>query len=188
MLYSKSAHAIGGSGFFLDGDNNAPADSVAVAEQDFLSAINLPQGSTYTFAAQAGAIATLSANGPDAAYLLARAKDIQLSVLHAAYRAAIQAPVSFTTAAGTTAQFSQDATSVSNLEKTIMAGAKSQTFALGLWLDVNGQPVTPFTYADLQGLSAAMEAAEFPAFTELLSKIAGVTAATTVDAVKSITF
>ena len=117
---------------------------------------------------------------------LAQVQAQQIAILNAAYRAAIVAPVSFKTAAGTTASFPQDDQAIQFRDQSLEAGA--QAWTLNLWLDVNGAPVTPFTYADLQGLSAAMEAADTPAYQDLLAKIAQVTAATTVAAVQAITF
>ena len=49
MLYSKSAHAAGGSGFFLEEDKNAPSDAITVSKSDASTAANLPVGSTYDF-------------------------------------------------------------------------------------------------------------------------------------------
>ena len=117
---------------------------------------------------------------------LAAAKAAQIASLQAAYQRALTAPVSYTTKAGTTATFAQDATTVSNLQDALLGSQASQTWSINLWLDVSGSPVSPFTFADLQGLAAAMESADTPKFTELLTLIAQVNAATTIAAVQAI--
>lgn len=190
MLYSPSVHASGASGFHFSTDANAPADSFPVAESDIQTAINLPAGSTYSFAAPVApaTTGTLSIAFPSAAFLLAQAQAAQISVLNTSYQAAIVQPVSFTTAAGHTDTFAQDAQSKTYLMNAIDAGTKSGTWPLNLWLNTAGQPVTPFTYVDLQNLAAAMEAAEVPEYQDLLTKIAAVQAATTVAAVQAIVF
>lgn len=120
---------------------------------------------------------------------LAQAQATQIAALQAAYQQAVNAPVSFTNAAGTTASFNQDATSIQNLQDVIAAGAAAWAADnLNLWLNTAGQPVTPFTYADLQGLAAAFEAYDVPQYKTLLAQIAAVMAATTVAAVEAITF
>jgi hypothetical protein len=119
---------------------------------------------------------------------LSGAKTAQIAALQSAYELAISAPVNFTTAAGTTATFSQSAQNVANLQSMLLAGEKSQTWPLNLWLDSAGVPITPFTYADMQGLAAAMEAYDAPQYADLLAKVAQVQAATTVAQVQSVTF
>lgn len=115
---------------------------------------------------------------------LAQARAIQVAILNAGYAVAIAAPVSFTNAAGTAATYPQTDAAKQNLTSCITTGAAA--WSLNLWLDVNGNPVTPFTYADLQALAAAMEAAEAPDFQELLTLVSQVSAATTVAAVQAI--
>lgn len=120
------------------------------------------------------------------ALTLAQAQASQIAVLNAAYQAAIVAPVSFRTAAGTTANFPQSNQAKQYLAQCMGAGAAAWT--LNLWLDVNNTPVSPFTFADLQGLAAAFEAAEIPEYQDLLTKVAAVQAATTVAAAQAVTF
>jgi len=122
------------------------------------------------------------------AMTLVQAQAAQIAALQSAYEAAITAPVSYTTVGGATATFTQSATNTQNLQNALVASAKSQAWPLNLWLNSSGQPVTPFTYADLQGLAAAMEAADTPGYMDLLTKVAAVNAATTVAAVQSVTF
>lgn len=120
--------------------------------------------------------------------LLAAAKQAQTEILQAAYNISILAPVSFTTAAGTTSMFAQDVTSKANMQDAIDAGIKSETWDLNLWLDANGAVITPFTLSDLQSLAAALEAYDTPKFSELLSLLAQVNAATTIEAVQAVTW
>ncbi|MFM0165653.1 hypothetical protein PQR39_35125 [Paraburkholderia sediminicola] len=123
---------------------------------------------------------------PTAAELLAQAQAAQTAILSAAYAAAINAPVSYTTAAGTTAVFNQNAVAKANLQNAMLASEKSGEWAINLWLSASGAPVTPFTYADLQGLAAAMEAIDAPDYQLLLQLIAQANAATTVAAVQAV--
>lgn len=59
MLYSKSAHTAGASGFFFDGDKNAPSDAIKVAQADVTAALNAPEYSTYSF--DANGVLTITA-------------------------------------------------------------------------------------------------------------------------------
>lgn len=131
-----------------------------------------------------GALAPVPA--PSNAELLAAAQAEQIATLTASYEAAITAPVSFTTAAGTLAIFNQTDVAKSNLQNAILGSQASGKWAINLWLDVNSNPVTPFTYADLQGLAAAMEAIDAPDYQELLTLIGEVTVATSVSAVQAV--
>lgn len=117
---------------------------------------------------------------------LAQAQSAQVVTLQATYKAAIQQPVKFTTSAGATDQFSADTDSVGNLEAMLTAYASTQSFPLNLWLNTAGAPVTPFTYADLQGLAETIANQATPDYQELLQKISAVMASTTVDAVQAI--
>ena len=123
---------------------------------------------------------------------LAQVQAAQVSALQAAYQAAINAPVTFENAAGVTSTYPagstvalNGATSTQNLNDCIAAGAPAWT--LGHWLDTNNTAQV-FTYADLQGLAAAMEAQEVYDWTDLVAKVAEVQAATTTAAVEAITF
>jgi len=119
-----------------------------------------------------------------AAQLLAQAQAAQISALTAAYEAAILAPVSYKTVAGTTAMFSTSAAAVGYLQGVIDAGSAAWT--ANLWLSNAGTPITPFTFADVQGLAAAIENVETPEYQELLKLIGEVNAATTVAAVQAV--
>jgi hypothetical protein len=121
-----------------------------------------------------------------AAQLLATAQAAQTALLNAAYQAAITAPISYTTAAGTTAIFNQTETAKANLQDALLASEKAGVWSLNVWQSAAGAIVTPFTYADLQGLAAAMEAVDAPDYQTLLGLLAQVAAATTVEAVQAV--
>ncbi len=127
-----------------------------------------------------------------AAQLLAQAQAAQIATLQASYKSAINAPVSFKNAAGITSTYPagnsialNGATAMQNLSNAITAG--SAGWSLGKWLDTNDVAQT-FTYADLQGLAAAMEAQETLDWQDLVAKVAEVQAATTIAAVQAIAF
>ena len=129
---------------------------------------------------------------PTSAELLTAAQATQVNALQAAYRRAVNAPVSFKNAAGVTSTYPagdtlaiNGKTALQNLEACLDAGSAAWT--LGLWLDTNNVAQT-FTYADLQGLAAAMAAVDTLDWKDLVSKIAQVQAATTVTEVEAITF
>ncbi len=91
MKYSKTSHLAGGSGFHLDRDTNAPADSFKVSDADFKRATNLPAGSTYNFTllGPASKSGFLSVVAPTKDYLLSQAKAYQLSLNSQACAASI---------------------------------------------------------------------------------------------------
>ena len=119
-----------------------------------------------------------------AAVLLAQAQAAQIASLTAAYESAISAPVSFKTAAGTTALFATTPTAVGYLQGVLAAG--SAVWTANLWLSNAGSVITPFTFADVQGLAAAIEAMETPDYQELLKLIGEVQAATTIAGVQAV--
>ena len=121
---------------------------------------------------------------PSAATLLEQAQTAQIAALRDAYEAAILAPISFKTAAGTTAMFATTPAAIGYLQGVIAAGGAAWT--ANLWLSNAGAPITPFTFADVQGLAAAIEAVETPEYQELLKLIGEVMAATTVSAVHGV--
>ena len=118
--------------------------------------------------------------------LLAQAKAAQIALVTQGYEAVIAAPVTYTTAAGVTALFSTDAKAVGYLQGVIAAGNAAWT--ANLWLDSKGTPVTPFTFADVQELAAAIESTETPEYQELLKLIGEINGATTISAVQTYTF
>ena len=123
---------------------------------------------------------------------LSEAQAAQIATLQADYSAAISQAVNFTNAAGVASTYPagntvalNGRTAMQNLAYVLDAGAPAWT--LGKWLDTRNIAQT-FTFADLQGLAAAMEAQETVDWTGLVAKVAEVQAATTVAAVQAITW
>lgn len=143
---------------------------------------------TRGYTVQSGALVAPAA--PTAAQLLAKAQATQTAALQAAYTAAINQSVSFKNAAGVTSTYPSGNTVLANgmtaqrMITTILS-AGSAAWTLGKWLDTNNVAQT-FTFADLEGLAVAMEAAGSADWTELVSLIAQVQAAKTVEAVQAI--
>ncbi|MGF6604655.1 hypothetical protein P3T23_009411 [Paraburkholderia sp. GAS448] len=119
---------------------------------------------------------------------LDEAKADRIAMLRAGYATALRQPVRFTTQAGMTDAFATDTGSVANLDAVLAACAKTQDFPSGLWLNASGLPVTPFSYADLQGLVQAIANHPAPDYQDLLLKIRDVMAATTIGAVQAVTW
>lgn len=133
---------------------------------------------------------TYSATQPVLVPTLAQVQASQITALQSDYAAAVSAPVSFKNAAGVTSTYPAGNTLISNgmtaqqMLSTILAGGAS-AWTLGKWLDSNGVAQT-FTFADVQGLAAAVEAVDAPDYMRLVALIAQVQAATTVTAVQAI--
>ena len=129
---------------------------------------------------------------PTAAQLLFAAQAVQAVLLQASFQATMVLPVPFTNAAGVASSYPNmntvsfnGKTAMQNLEAVINAGAAAWTFKY--WLDVNGIAQV-FTFADVQGLAAAMSAQDTPSELNLVSKIGQMQKATTVSAVQKIIF
>jgi hypothetical protein len=123
---------------------------------------------------------------------LAEAQAMQVATLQAAYQAAISQPVSFKNAAGVTATYAFGDTQTlagSNAQQLLMEiiGAGAAAWTAGVWFDTTGKAQT-MTFADLQGLAAAIEAMDTPDEQRLLSLVAQVQAATSIAAVQAITW
>lgn len=181
LTYVPATGVVTGSGFTPDG--TLPPDSIAcTAAQAFQ-----PQQYQVDIAANPPSVAPASA-----AQLLALAQMAQSATLKESYQGAISTPVSFKNAAGVTSSYAfgnAPAPSGTNaqdlLTQIIAAGAAS--WKAGVWFDVNGVAQT-MTFADLQGLAAAIETMETPDEQDLMTKLAAVQAATTVAAVQAVTF
>ncbi len=127
---------------------------------------------------------------PSSVYLVSAAKSAQSAMLQQSYQSAISAPLPFTNSAGVTSSYAfgntvaPSGSNAQNLLTQIIA-AGSAAWKAGVWFDTNGIAQT-MTFADLQGLAAAIEAMETPDEQALMSKLADVQAATTVAAVQAI--
>ena len=113
---------------------------------------------------------------PTPAQLAAQAVQAQTGALRTAYQTAINTPVSFKNAAGVTSTYSFGSTLTSggsNAQSLLVQilAADSAAWTAGVWFDTNGDAQT-MTFADLQGLSAAIEAMETPDEQHLMAKIA----------------
>lgn len=114
---------------------------------------------------------------PTAEQQLIIAQTQQLALLATAYAAAIQQPVAYLDTL-----FQADEASQIVLTKVLVVGAVPDGF---FWLDANNQPV-PMTFAQLQGLAAAMLAQGQAAFAKLQQLKSAVRAAATIDAVAAV--
>lgn len=123
---------------------------------------------------------------PAPALRLDEAKAAQIAMLRSAYESCVHQPVSFTTATGDSSVFACDPASVDNLQAVLAECCASQAFPPNLWLDVGGLPVTPFKYADLQGLAQAIASRPVPSYQSLLAKIGQVMSATNVPDAQTI--
>lgn len=101
----------------------------------------------------------------------------QLALLAAAYSAAIQQPVAYLDTS-----FQADEASQIVLTKVLVVGAVPDGF---FWLDASNAPVT-MTFAQLQGLAAAMLAQGQAAFAKLQKLKSEVREASSIDAVAAV--
>lgn len=124
------------------------------------------------------------------AYTLSQEKNAQVIALQAAYQSIINAPISFKNAAGVTSTYAFGNTlapSGTNAQALLMQiiGAGASAWVAGVWFDTSGI-VQTMTFADLQGLAAAIESAETPDEQHLFTKVAAVHAAATAADAQSI--
>ncbi|MFM0058705.1 DUF4376 domain-containing protein [Paraburkholderia phytofirmans] len=118
--------------------------------------------------------------------LLASAQAAQMSALTAAYQAAVQQSVSFTTAAGAAKMFQAD----NNSQNVLLIATTGYNLAgetpPGFYWVAGDNTQVPFTLADLKGLYAVMLQQGNTAFQTLQTLKAQVRSATTIGAVQSI--
>jgi hypothetical protein len=152
-----------------------------------LSLLEVPDQATMLQTCEPGwAVINGTLTAPTAAKLLAQAQQAQIATLAMAYQAAIVQPASYTSKGGVTKTYQADPGSLSNLQNTLLglqaAGATPSGF---YWVAADNTQV-PFTYADLQGLAAALLAQGWAAFQKLQTLKSEVNAATTVSAVQAV--
>ena len=183
IVYSPSSHAAGASGFYFSDDKNAPADSFPVASCDQSAAINLPQGSTYSFAAPTGSAVsgTLSTAAPGNAYLLAQAQAVQISAIESAYETGNALPIAYMSTT-----FQADVDSQALIANVLQACGGSLPSGFE-WYDSNNSGVV-MSFAQLQGLAGTILMRGQPLFVNKQTKKALIKAATTVAAINAITF
>jgi hypothetical protein len=174
--------------FFIDTVTNvvhAFEDNVVVKEVD----------GVYSFAAPNGGVlnapATLQLYTPPAPTneeLTAQAQVKQAAALYAAYRQAVQQPVSYTSAGGVTKTYQADPGSAASLQSMLLAFGATQAVPSGFyWVSLDNTKV-PFTYADLQGLVQVIGTQSEAAFQHLQSLKDQVRAAASVAAVEAVTW
>jgi len=117
---------------------------------------------------------------------LEAAQAAQIGALAAAYQQAILAPITFTTAAGVTQVYQADAQSVSNATASMLGCQAAQAVPDGFYWVAADNTHVPFTYADLQGLAAAMFAQGHAMFDRLQQRKNAVRAAASVEAVTAV--
>ena len=114
---------------------------------------------------------------------------LQMQRLVAAYQAATELPVTFTTSAGVTDTYQADAASVARLQAAIL-GFQGTTPAGFYWVSATNVPV-PFTFADLQALARLMVAQGWGAFqrlTDAKAKVRAAVAAGEANLITGVTF
>jgi hypothetical protein len=117
---------------------------------------------------------------------LAGAQAAQVTTLTTAYSAAVQASVSFTTAAGVAATFQADSNSQDVLLVAVTGYNTQQAVPSGFYWKSADNVLVPFALADLNGLYAAMLAQGWVAFQKLTTLKAKVAAAKTIAAAQAI--
>ena len=119
---------------------------------------------------------------------LAQAQSAQVALVTSAYQVAISASVSFTTSGKVTKTFQADAQSRQNLSDMIAACAGAGATPAGFYWVAADNTQVPFTYADLQGLAAAIGTQGWAAFQRLQAAKAAIAAATSVTAAQAVAF
>lgn len=154
-----------------------PQDAVDVADSVYRALLD---------AQAAGKVITADASGhpvavdPATMLSLPQAQAAQVAILTAAYQAAIAQLVTYTTQDGMTKAFQAGAGSVANVTAALLGLSGAQATPAGFyWLSADNSRC-PFTYADLQGLAAAMLAQWWSAFQHLQDRKTAVSAATSV--------
>ncbi|MDE2456679.1 MAG: DUF4376 domain-containing protein [Burkholderiales bacterium] len=117
---------------------------------------------------------------------LATVQAEQVALLAAAYASAIAQPVSFTTKAGVTQTYQADPAAISNVANMQLAFAGSGSTPSGFYWVAADNTQVPFSYADVQGLAAAMGTQGFTAFAKLQTLKAQVRAANSAAAVQAV--
>jgi len=121
-----------------------------------------------------------------ASVLLAAAQMAQITSLSQAYATACLAPVSYTSKGNITKTYQADQNSIDNLTWMLLTFSSAQTTPSGFyWIALDNTQV-PFTFADLQGLAAALGTQGASAFAQFQLLKAQVKAATTVADVQAI--
>ena len=117
---------------------------------------------------------------------LSATQTAQVALLRGGYANANAAVISFTDAAGLTDTYQCDPASIDNLQNCLSGFRASASAPTGFyWRSATNQN-NPFTYADLENLSAAIAARGFANYNQLQTLIAKVKAAKKVSAVQAV--
>jgi len=127
---------------------------------------------------------TLTQSAPDLSLEVER--QAQVVILNAAYQIAIYLPVSYTSKGGVSKQYQASPQSIANLTQMLMAFQGTGVVPDGFYWVASDNTQVPFTYADLQGLAAAMGTQGVAAFQKLQTLKAEVHAAQSATAVQAI--
>ena len=178
MKYAQS-DASGNINAYYDSTINSVAQigsAITITDAQWLDCVNNPGKWTIVN----GALQLAPA--PTTAQLIAQQQQANIVSLQASYQTAINAPVTVKNTAGITSTYAfgntltHGGTNAQALLTQILS-AGSTAWTAGVWFDVVGVAQT-MTFADLQGLAAAVEAAETPDEQHLMVKIAAVQAQT----------
>jgi hypothetical protein len=138
-----------------------------------------PNEDNYEPTLKAGDVLSIEATVPTPG--LSESARVKLAQLTQAYSTAIQQPVSYMSTT-----FQADAVSVANVQATLAGLSKAGATPTGFyWVSADNTQV-PFSYADIQGLAAAMLSQGWSAFAHLQAQKAIVNASSTVSAVQGV--
>lgn len=117
---------------------------------------------------------------------LAQAQSAQIASIYSSYQTAIAQNVAYTSKAGVAKTFQADPVSIGNVNDMLSAYGSAQAAPSGFyWVAADNTQVT-FTYADLQGLAAAIGAQGWAAFQKLQNYKTQINTATTVAAAQAV--
>jgi hypothetical protein len=174
--------------FFIDTVTNAVhafEDNVVVKEANGVYSFAAPNGDALNAPAT---LQPYTPPDPTNEELTAQAQVKQVAALYAAYRQAVQQPVSYTSEGGVTKTYQADPGSVASLQVMLLAFSATQAVPPGFYWVAADNTKVPFTYADLQGLAQAVGTQGAAAFQRLQALKDQVRAATSAAAVEAVTW
>ena len=124
----------------------------------------------------------------DPEYLLSvsELKSNRVEALSNAYQNAIAQPVSFMTQGGVTQTYQVGPKTISSLQLLLNAFSAANSTPVGFYWVAEDNTQVPFTFADLQGLMAAIGAQQWNAFKRLQLRKASIAAAPNAASAKSV--
>ena len=117
---------------------------------------------------------------------LSATQTAQIALLRGGYANANAANISFTNAAGLTDTYQCDSASLMNLQNCLSGFRAAAAVPSGFYWRSATNNNNPFTYADLENLSAAIAARGFANYNQMQTLIAKVKAAKKVSAVQAV--